>query len=33
MLQDVEAGRAETEALIGSILEMARIKNTPSSID
>lgn len=31
MLQDVEAGRAlETEALIGSILEMARITNTPT---
>jgi 2-dehydropantoate 2-reductase len=31
MLQDVEAGRAlETEALIGSILEMARITNTPA---
>jgi ketopantoate reductase/2-keto-4-pentenoate hydratase/2-oxohepta-3-ene-1,7-dioic acid hydratase in catechol pathway len=31
MLQDVEAGRSlETEALIGSILEMAKITNTPS---
>lgn len=31
MLQDVEAGRAlETEALIGSILEMARITGTPT---
>ncbi|MGH7008500.1 MAG: 2-dehydropantoate 2-reductase [Stellaceae bacterium] len=31
MLQDVEAGRAlETEALIGSILEMARITDTPT---
>ena len=31
MLQDVEAGRAlETEALIGSILEMAQITNTPT---
>ncbi|MGH6974841.1 MAG: 2-dehydropantoate 2-reductase [Stellaceae bacterium] len=31
MLQDVEAGRAlETEALIGSILEMARITETPT---
>jgi ketopantoate reductase len=31
MLQDVEAGRAlETEALIGSILEMARITKTPT---
>ena len=31
MLQDVEAGRSlETEALIGSILEMARITNTPA---
>jgi ketopantoate reductase len=31
MLQDVEAGRVlETEALIGSILEMARITNTPA---
>ena len=29
MLQDVEAGRSlETEALIGSILEMARLTNT-----
>ena len=33
MLQDVEAGRAlETEALIGSILEMARITNTPAPL-
>ena len=31
MLQDVEAGRAlETEALIGSILEMARLTETPA---
>jgi 2-dehydropantoate 2-reductase len=31
MLQDVEAGRSlETEALIGSILEMAKLTNTPS---
>ena len=31
MLQDVEAGRSlETEALIGSILEMARLTNTPA---
>src|SRR5579875_422550 len=31
MLQDVEAGRAlETEALVGSILEMARITDTPA---
>jgi len=31
MLQDVEAGRAlETEALVGSILEMARITETPA---
>jgi 2-dehydropantoate 2-reductase len=31
MLQDVEAGRSlETEALIGSILEMARITDTPA---
>ncbi|MDE1930086.1 MAG: 2-dehydropantoate 2-reductase [Alphaproteobacteria bacterium] len=31
MLQDVEAGRAlETEALIGSILEMARMTETPT---
>lgn len=31
MLQDVEAGRSlETEALIGSILEMARMTNTPA---
>ncbi|MGH6984775.1 MAG: 2-dehydropantoate 2-reductase [Stellaceae bacterium] len=31
MLQDVETGRAlETEALIGSILEMARITDTPT---
>lgn len=31
MLQDVEAGRAlETEALIGSILEMARFTETPA---
>ncbi len=31
MLQDVEAGRSlETEALIGSILEMARITETPA---
>jgi 2-dehydropantoate 2-reductase len=31
MLQDVEAGRSlETEALIGSILEMAKITNTPA---
>jgi ketopantoate reductase/2-keto-4-pentenoate hydratase/2-oxohepta-3-ene-1,7-dioic acid hydratase in catechol pathway len=30
MLQDVEAGRSlETEALIGSILEMAKLTNTP----
>jgi ketopantoate reductase len=29
MLQDVEAGRSlETEALIGSILEMAKLTNT-----
>jgi ketopantoate reductase len=31
MLQDVEAGRSlETEALIGSILEMAKMTNTPA---
>ncbi len=31
MLQDVEAGRAlETEALIGSILEMAKVTDTPA---
>jgi 2-dehydropantoate 2-reductase len=31
MLQDVEAGRAlETEALVGSILEMAKITDTPA---
>jgi ketopantoate reductase/2-keto-4-pentenoate hydratase/2-oxohepta-3-ene-1,7-dioic acid hydratase in catechol pathway len=31
MLQDVEAGRSlETEALIGSILEMARLTSTPA---
>jgi ketopantoate reductase/2-keto-4-pentenoate hydratase/2-oxohepta-3-ene-1,7-dioic acid hydratase in catechol pathway len=31
MLQDVEAGRSlETEALIGSILEMARLTDTPA---
>ena len=31
MLQDVEAGRAlETEALIGSILEMAKVTETPT---
>jgi 2-dehydropantoate 2-reductase len=31
MLQDVEAGRSlETEALIGSILEMAQLTNTPA---
>jgi 2-dehydropantoate 2-reductase len=31
MLQDVEAGRSlETEALIGSILEMAKLTNTPA---
>jgi ketopantoate reductase len=31
MLQDVEAGHVlEIEALIGSILEMARITNTPA---
>jgi ketopantoate reductase len=31
MLQDVEAGRSlETEALIGSILEMARLTETPA---
>ena len=31
MLQDVEAGRSlETEALIGSVLEMARITETPA---
>ncbi len=31
MLQDVEAGRSlETEALIGSILEMARLTHTPA---
>jgi ketopantoate reductase len=30
MLQDVELGRSlETEALIGSILEMAKLTNTP----
>ena len=32
MLQDVEAGRSlETEALIGSVLEMARLTETPAS--
>ena len=32
MLQDVEAGRSlETEALIGSILEMARLTDTPAT--
>src|SRR6202012_5736241 len=32
MLQDVEAGRAlETEALIGSILEMAKLTNTAAA--
>jgi ketopantoate reductase len=31
MLQDVEAGRSlETEALIGSVLEMARLTDTPA---
>jgi ketopantoate reductase len=31
MLQDVEAGRSlETEALIGSILEMAKLTDTPA---
>lgn len=31
MLQDVEAGRSlETEALIGSVLEMAKLTNTPA---
>jgi ketopantoate reductase len=31
MLQDVEAGRSlETEALIGSIIEMARLTETPA---
>lgn len=31
MLQDVEAGRSlETEALIGSVLEMARVTDTPA---
>jgi ketopantoate reductase/2-keto-4-pentenoate hydratase/2-oxohepta-3-ene-1,7-dioic acid hydratase in catechol pathway len=31
MLQDVEAGRSlETEALVGSVLEMARITDTPA---
>ena len=31
MLQDVEAGRSlETEALIGSMLEMARLTETPA---
>jgi 2-dehydropantoate 2-reductase len=31
MLQDVEAGRSlETEALIGSVLEMARVTETPA---
>jgi ketopantoate reductase len=31
MLQDVEAGRSlETEALIGSVLEMARLAETPA---
>ena len=31
MLQDVEAGRSlETEALIGSVLEMAKVTDTPS---
>jgi len=30
MLQDVEAGRAmETEALLGSVLELARMTETP----
>jgi 2-dehydropantoate 2-reductase len=30
MLQDVEAGRAlETEALIGAVLELGRLTNTP----
>src|SRR4029077_18951138 len=31
MLQDVEAGRSlETEALVGSVLEMARLTETPA---
>jgi 2-dehydropantoate 2-reductase len=31
MLQDVEAGRSlEIEALVGSIMEMARITDTPT---
>jgi ketopantoate reductase len=31
MLQDVELGRSlETEALVGSILEIARLTNTPA---
>jgi ketopantoate reductase len=31
MLQDVEAGRSlETEALIGSVLEMSRLTHTPA---
>ena len=31
MLQDVEAGRSlETEALIGSVLEMGKLTNTPA---
>src|SRR6185503_15934604 len=31
MLQDVEAGRSlETEALIGSVLEMAKVTDTPA---
>jgi ketopantoate reductase len=31
MLQDVEAGRSlETEALIGSVLEMAKLTSTPA---
>jgi ketopantoate reductase len=31
MLQDVEGGRSlETEALIGSILEMAKLTSTPA---
>ena len=34
MLQDVEAGRSlETEALIGSILEMAKLTNTAGARD
>ena len=34
MLQDVELGRSlETEALVGSILELAKLTDTPAPVD